>query len=321
MKVAITGGCGFIGSHLARRGIEKGWEVLIFDDFSRFGPDNLGSLAESVTIVQGKVESINSLRKALVGVDVVFHLGGISRAVGSVDNPQPFFETNVQGTHNVFETCRDKSARVVFASSWIVYHRESKRLGVKAREGDPVGPETPYGLSKLIGEEYGKLYYDLYGEDIVSLRLSNVYGPGDKNRVIPTMVSIATKGDPVRVDGNPRFMNFIYVEDVVDALLSIAERPDVKSRIYNIGTPESINLADLAAMIIRASNSPSSLTIGALPPREYENYCPDTFLAKDQLGFVARTSLEKGMEECVRWALRDGREPSFKHVEFVESRI
>jgi nucleoside-diphosphate-sugar epimerase len=116
-------------------------------------------------------------------------------------------------------------------------------------------------------------------------------------------------------------MNFIYVEDVVDALLSIAERPDVKSRIYNIGTPESINLADLAAMIIRASNSPSSLTIGALPPREYENYCPDTFLAKDQLGFVARTSLEKGMEECVRWALRDGREPSFKHVEFVESRI
>ncbi len=87
-------------------------------------------------MVQGKLENIDSLRKGLVGVDVVFHLGGISRAVGSVENPQPFFETNLLGTHNVFETCRGTRARVVFASSWVVYGRESKRLGVKVRGED-----------------------------------------------------------------------------------------------------------------------------------------------------------------------------------------
>ncbi len=321
MKVAITGGCGFIGSHLARRGVGRGWEVVIFDDFSRFGPDNLGSIAKSVTTVQGRVENMGNLGRALGGVDVVFHLGGISRAVGSVENPQPLFETNVLGTHNVFETCRGTPTRVVFASSWVVYDRESRRPDVKAREGDRLGPETPYGLSKLIGEQYGKLYNDLYREDIVCLRLSNVYGPGDRNRVIPTMTSLAMKGDTIRVDGNPRFMNFVYVEDVVDALVSIAERKEIESRTYNIGTPDSVNLVDLATMIIKECNSSSSLRIGALPPHEYEYYCPDTSLARDELGFVAETSLERGIHECVQRVLRDRRELSFKPAEFVESRI
>lgn len=321
MKVAITGGCGFIGSHLARRGIGKGWEVMIFDDFSRFGPDNLGSCAKSVTTVQGSLENIGSLRKALRGADVVFHLGGISRAVGSVENPQPIFETNVVGTHNVFEACRGTPARVVFASSWVVYGGESRRLNVKAREGDRLGPETPYALSKLIGEKYGKLYNDLYGQDIVSLRLSNVYGPGDRNRVIPTMTSMAMKGDPIRVDGNPRFINFVYVEDVVDALVSIAERQEMKSRIYNIGTPESVNLVDLATMIIGECNSSSSLRIGAMPPHEFEYYCPNTSLSENELGFVPRMSLEKGIHECVKFVLSSERELSFKHAEFAESRI
>ncbi len=304
MKVAITGGCGFIGSHLARRGIEEGWEVIVFDNFSRFTPDNLGSSRESVSIIQGNIEDFRRLRKALHEADVVFHLAGISRAVGSVENPQGFFEINTVGTHNVFESCRQTSTRIIFPSSWVVYSRESKRLGVRAREEDRLEPETPYGLSKLVGEEYGKLYFRLYGEDIIILRLSNVYGPGDKDRVIPTMTTRAMRNDSIMVDGNPRLINFVYVEDVVDALVAAATRKEMKNRVYNIGTPESVNLLDLATMIIRECRSSSPVRIGHLPPHEYECYSPDTMLAKAELGFVPRMSLERGVQKCVEYAFR-----------------
>lgn len=307
MKVTITGGCGFIGSHLVRRGIEERWEIVIYDNFSRFTPEHLPRHHELVSIVQGNIEDFEKVTETLRGSDVVFHLGGKSRAAGSIENPRGIFETNVLGTYNVFEACRGTSARIIFTSSWVVYSKDHIRFGVKTREGDRLGTTTPYGLSKLIGEEYAKLYNRLYNQDIVSVRLSNVYGPGDKDRVIPTMTSRAIKGEPIRVDGNPRYVNFIYIDDVVDALVSIAKYGNVKSRVYNIGTSESVDLKDLANIIIRECGSSSPIKIGPMPSYEYEYYCPNIDLARDELEFVPRVSIEKGIEECVKWVFRSPR--------------
>jgi UDP-glucose 4-epimerase len=286
VKVAITGGCGFIGSYLARRGIERGWEITVFDNFSRFSPTNLGTIPDSLSIIQGDVQDRIKLGEALRKADVVFHLGGISRSVGSTENPQEFFETNVTGTHNVYELCRGKPIRIIFPSSWIVYSKGVARHRTATKEDDKLEPKTPYALSKLIGEQYANLYRDLYNENIVCVRLSNVYGPGDKDRIIPTMIDRALKGQRLRVNGNPRLLNFIYVEDVVDAMVAIAEKPEVKSPVYNIGARSSTNLLDLAKMINNQCGSYAPIDVGPPPELEAFYYCPDTSLAAAELRFV-----------------------------------
>ncbi len=299
MKVVITGGCGFIGSRLAKRGIEEGWDVLVYDNFSRFGPDNLGHTVESISVIRGDIEDLESLRAVVKGSDIVFHLAGISRAVGSVDDPQGFFKTNTVGTHNVFESCRGTLTRVVFASSWVVYERETKK-GAKTSEGDELDPATPYALSKFVGEKYGEMYANLYGQDNISLRFSNVYGPGDKDRVIPTMITRALKGLTVRVNGNPHFVDFIYIDDLVEALVSVGNVKRLSHRAYNIGTSQSVNLIDLARLIIRECQSSSGVQVGQLPNHEHAYYCPDISLAREELGFVAHTTLEEGIRMCVK---------------------
>jgi UDP-glucose 4-epimerase len=299
MRVTITGGCGFIGSRLARRCVERDWDVTIFDNFSRFSVANLGKWAESMSIVQGDIEDRGSLKPALQGTDVVFHFGGISRAVGSIENPHTFFDINVVGTYNVYDLCRGTSTRIIFPSSWIVYSKEASGFGKKMKEGAKLDPDTPYGLSKLMGEEYARLYWHLYAEDIISVRLSNVYGPRDKDRIIPTMIDKALKGERLIVNGNPRFLNFIYVEDAVDALMMTAQKKSVKSRVFNIGTPLSTNLFDLATMIRKECDSSSTIEIGPLPQREFAYYCPNTSLAKAELGFVCKTDIVDGIRSCI----------------------
>jgi UDP-glucose 4-epimerase len=308
MKVTITGGCGFIGSRLAKRGIERGWEITVFDDFSRFSPTNLGRTADYLSIIQGNVEDRRKLGEALRKADIVFHLGGISRAVGSTDNPQEFFETNVAGTHNVYESCRGKPTRIIFPSSWIVYSQDTARLRTATKEDHRLEPKTPYALSKLFGEEYARLYRDLFGESIICVRLSNVYGPGDKDRIIPNMIDRALKGNRLRVNGTSRLLNFIYVEDVVDAMVAIAESPEVMSRVYNIGTQTSTNLFELAKMINKECGSSAPIDIGPQPELEASYYCPDTSLAVKELGFVSKTGIVDGVHICVESARRQWEE-------------
>jgi nucleoside-diphosphate-sugar epimerase len=170
---------------------------------------------------------------------------------------------------------------------------------LKTGERDRIEPETPYALSKYVGEKYAQMYTNLYDQDNVCLRFSNVYGPNDKDRVIPAMITRALQGLTVRVNGNPHFLNFIYVDDLVDALVSIANVEIMKHQVYNLGSAVSVNLIDLARLIIETCGSSSGIDVGPLPPHEPAYYRPDTSLASKDLDFAAKTPLEEGIRRCV----------------------
>ena len=300
MKVVITGGCGFIGSHLVKEAVKRNWDVVVYDDFSRFAPDHLGKYEEAVSIVKGEIQDLPTLKGVLNGADLVFHLAAASRQSGSIESPENYFIPNELGTYNVAEACRTSSTRILFTSTWVVYQRKNEKIPTKFHEKSMLGPSNPYAMSKKHGEDWLNLYHELYGEDSVIFRLSNIYGPGDKNRIIPSIIDRARKDEDITVFGNVRLLNFAHVDDLVDAFISAATRKKMQNRTFNIGSDTSVTMKDVADRVVKATSSRSRIMVAPLPNWEYPYYIPDTSLAERELGFKAKTTLDAGIEEMVR---------------------
>jgi UDP-glucose 4-epimerase len=295
----ITGGCGFIGSHLVREAVKRKWDVTVYDNLTRFGPDHLGSCKEAVSIAEGDIEDLSSLRKELKGADVVLHLAAASRQSGSIESPDTYFSPNVMGTYNVAEACRASSVRIIFTSTWVVYEKKKRETLTKFGENTVLSPENPYAMSKKQGEDWLNLYNSLYGQDSVIFRLSNIYGPGDKNRIIPSIIDRARKGDDIVVFGKERLLNFVHVEDLVEAFFSAATKRKMENRILNIGSDTSVTMKDVADRILKATSSNSRVKVEPLPGWEHPYYLPDTSLAEVELGFKAKKTLDAGIEQMV----------------------
>jgi nucleoside-diphosphate-sugar epimerase len=300
MKAVITGGCGFIGSNLVKDAVKRNWDVVVYDNFSRFAPDHLGKYKEAVSIVKGEIQDLPALRKVLNGADVVFHLAAASRQSGSIESPETYFVPNTLGTYNVAEACRTSSTRIIFTSTWVVYERKNEDIPTQFNENSALGPSNPYAMSKKHGEDWLNLYHDLYGEDSVIFRLSNIYGPGDKNRIIPSIIDRARSGDDIVVFGNVRLLNFVHVDDLVDAFVAASTRKTMHNRTLNIGSVPSVTMKDVADRIVRATSSKSRVRVEPLPDWEHPYYVPDTSLAEKEMGFKAKKTLDAGIEEMVR---------------------
>lgn len=299
MKVMITGGCGFVGSNLVKRAVEAGWEVTVYDDFSRFPPEHLGPYQDAVTVVKGAVEDLTYLKKVIAGSQVVYHLAASSRQTGSLEVPHEHFSANLLGTHNVLEACRSTSARVIYPSTWVVYDVDAIRPHEKVGETTELNPTTPYALAKKCGEEWGVLYANLYDVDFVAFRFSNVYGPGDKDRLIPATIAKARRNEAIRVFGDPHYLNFIHVNDVAEALVLAGRTRGLTNRVFNLGRDDSVNLKDLARLVVDELKSSSDIRIEPLPPHEYPYYLPDTQRVSDELGFRPKITLEQGVRELI----------------------
>ncbi len=300
MKAVITGGCGFIGSHLVKEAVKRKWDVTVYDNFTRFAPDHLGSYKDAVSIVKGNIEDLSSLREELNRADVVFHLAAASRQSGSTESPDTYFSPNVVGTFNVAEACRKSSARIIFTSTWVVYEKKKRERLTKFGENTVLRPENPYAMSKKQGEDWLNLYNGLYGEDSVIFRLSNIYGPGDKNRIVPSMIDRARKGDDIVVFGKERLLNFVHVDDLIQAFTAAATKKKLQNRILNIGSDTSVTMKDVADRIVKATSSNSRVKVAPLPDWEHPYYLPDTSLAERELGFKANKTLDAGIEEMVK---------------------
>src|SRR5262245_46008874 len=245
----ITGGAGFIGSHLVQELIRYQQDVRIFDNFSTGRKDNLEGIAHRVDLVEGDVRELSALRKAMRGVRYVLHQAAIPSVPRSVEDPATTNEVNAQGTLNVLVAARDAGVqRVVYASCSSVYGESQLRM---QEEGQRPVPVSPYAVSKLSGELYCRLFSRLYGLDTVSLRYFNVFGPrqdadSEHAAVIPHFIVQALRGESVEVHGDGfQSRDFTYVSDVVQANLLAVKAPNVAGEIFNVGSGETHSVMDI----------------------------------------------------------------------------
>ncbi len=251
-KVIVTGGAGFIGSHVVDKLIDMGIQVSIIDDFSTGKVENVNPAAYCWKQDLATV-NITDLSEFMKGVDTVFHLAAMARVQPSIEEPVTFHNANVTGTHNLLAAAVDAGVKkVVFSSSSSVYGNAK----VPTSEEHSKDPISPYALHKLIGEQYCKLFSTLYDIDTVSLRYFNVYGDrmsleGAYRLAIPIFASQIKDGKPCTInnDGNQR-RDFTFVDDVVAANILVAESlKEFAGDVYNIGNGDNTSVNELVDMM------------------------------------------------------------------------
>jgi nucleoside-diphosphate-sugar epimerase len=245
----ITGGAGFIGSHLVQELMRYQQEVRVLDNFFTGRKENLEGFSHRVEIIEGDIRDLPTVRKAMRGVRYVLHQAAIRSVPRSVEDPSSTNEVNAQGTLNVLMAARDaRVQRVVYASSSSVYGESQLKT---QEEGQRPFPISPYAVSKLSGELYCRLFSRLYGLETVALRYFSVFGPRQDGEseyaaVIPRFILQALRGEPVEVHGDGlQSRDFTYVSDVVQANLLAAKAPNVAGEVFNVGVGESHTVMDI----------------------------------------------------------------------------
>ena len=252
MKCAVTGGCGFMGSHLVDELVEQGHEVVVVDDFSTGDRSRLNPKA---TLIEGSITDINLVMSATASTECVFHTAAMPRIMRSVDDPIGTHDTNVNGTLNVLQAARiNDVGRVINSSSSSVYGDQSSHVMVETMT--PM-PKSPYGLQKLMGEQYASLFAEIFNMKIASLRYFNVYGhrqatEGAYTLVIPQFLKLREAGKPLTVygDGN-QTRAYTHISDVVRANMLAASADIIPGNhlVLNIGSAEETSVKDIAKLI------------------------------------------------------------------------
>lgn len=304
-KVLVTGGAGFIGSHLVDALVAEGCETVVVDDLSTGDLSNLEHIKDRITFYKGDIRDLDLLRKAAYGCGVIFHQAAMVSVPKTVENPIDSAMVNDIGTLFVLEAARNRNVkRVVLASSCAVYGDDPELPKVENLDPKPL---SPYAVQKLAGEFYARLYHDLYKLETVSLRYFNVYGPRQDpsspySGVISIFMSKSDSKEPPVIygDGN-QYRDFIFVKDVVRANLLAAKTDDANGKIFNVGTGGFIRINSLWEMICHIS--------GFYLKPEYKQSRPGDILesvanidrAKSVLGFEPEYSFEKGLEITFKW--------------------
>src|ERR1051326_1997383 len=223
MTVLVTGGGGFVGSHLAEALAETGYRVRVLDDFATGRRENLAHLSHRIELIEASILDADSLRRAMAGVEVVFHEAAIPSVPRSVRNPQLSNEVNVTGTLNVLVAARDAGVRrLIYAASSSAYGATPGEARVETM---PTAPMSPYAVAKLAGEQYCQIFGRIYGLETVCLRYFNVFGPrqdpqSESAAVIPKFITALRDGEPLTIFGDgEQSRDFTYVGNVVAANL------------------------------------------------------------------------------------------------------
>jgi len=298
MRILVTGGAGFIGSHLVDRLIEEGDKVIVIDNLSTGKKENLNPKAKfyKINICNSKIAQVFKKEKP----EIVFHLAAIPRVLISVENPFETSRINILGTINIFKASIDaKVKRVIFASSSSVYG-EQKELAL--REDMAPNPISPYGLQKLTGEQFAKLFTNLYKMPIICLRFFNVFGPridfdSDYSLVIGKFLRLRKEKKPLTIFGSgEQTRGFSYIDDVVEANIKAMRSERLKGgEVINIGSEKSHSVNYLAKII--------GGQVKYLPPRQGDplHTQADLSLSKELLNWVPKISFEKGLEKTKKW--------------------
>lgn len=284
MKAVVTGGAGFIGSHLVDRLVRDGWEeIIVIDNMFRGRPEHVAAHREHTTVQFQHVDIRDraALDPLFANADTVFHLAAQSNVMGAVSDVGYSFSTNVVGTFNVLEAAQHAGVRrVVFTSSREVYG-EARSLPVA--EDHPLDAKNTYGASKAAGELYCRVFHTTFGLETAVLRLANVYGPRDSGRVIPLWLAAAAEGRDLTVFGGQQVIDFVWVDQVVEALLRAANA-DIIGTPVNVGSGIGTPIVELAERILALTGTTSKLTVAPARSVEVARFTADVGRMRALLG-------------------------------------
>ena len=310
MKYLVTGGAGFIGSHIVETLLEQGNTVRVLDNFSTGKPENLNGLTQrfnsrQLEVLEGDVRNLPDLKEAVHDVEIVFHEAAFVSVPQSMQEPQICFDINVTGTSLLFDAARRAGVqRVIVASSAAVYGESD---AFPLAEDTPLDPLSPYAVSKRVKEMYAELFTSSFGLEVVALRYFNVYGPRQRPdsmyaAAVPIFARRLLDGKPVTIYGDGgQTRDLINVHDVVRANLIASQHPDAAGGIFNVCTGIETRLLDLLDVM-------HELVPNAPPPQFTAPRAGDIYRslgspkkATDVLGFEAQVSLTDGLKETVDW--------------------
>ena len=251
--VLVTGGAGFIGSHLVERLVARGDSVCVVDNLRSGAEENLAFVRDKIQFVKGDVRDVDVLKQCMVGVETVYHLAAVTSPAESVESPFVTHDVNVTGTLQVLLACRDAGVgSVVYSSSASVYGEHPE---LPKREESPVDPRSPYALSKLLGEQYCLALGPMWGIRSVALRYFNVFGPRQREdsqyaSIIPIVFARLNKGVDIPIYGDGKqTRDFVSVASIVDANIRAAESEEAAGGVINIASGEQTSILDVARLV------------------------------------------------------------------------
>lgn len=311
--MVVTGGAGFIGSHVAQELAKRGYQVIIIDDLSTGRKENIEELigglltkeVREIQFVQGSITDLPLLKKLFQGVDCVFHLAAIPSVPRSLENPLACHEVNITGTLNVLLAAKDNGVKkVIYASSSSVYG-DTPTLP-KTEDMLPI-PQSPYAVAKLCGEYYCQVFEQVYDLPAVCLRYFNVYGPrqdpdSEYAAVIPKFIRRALSGKPPIIFGDgEQTRDFTYVKDAVKATILAAETE--VTGVYNVGSGNRITINELAKLILSLIGRDLQPILQEPRPGDIRHSLADISKMK-ALGYNPNYSLREGLKETISCWLR-----------------
>ncbi|MBM3218091.1 MAG: NAD-dependent epimerase/dehydratase family protein [Candidatus Rokubacteria bacterium] len=305
MRVLVTGGAGFIGSHLVERLLGEGHAVRVLDDFSTGRRENLASAkpGAALEVVTGDIRDARAVASAVAGVEAIFHEAALVSVPRSVESPEISCDINAHGTARVFDAARRAGIRrLVFASSAAVYG-ETARGPVSERE--PVRPLSPYGVDKLYTEHLAALYHALYGVETVPLRYFNVFGPRQDpssaySGVISIFVSRLLAGDPITIHGDGKqTRDFVYVADVVEANMRAMFSPYPGPSPLNVARGDHTTLNALATMLGEILGVTPQIIGGPARAGDIRHSVADITAIRSALGYEPKWTVASGLKALV----------------------
>ena len=303
-RYLVTGGAGFIGSHIVRRLVEDGEFVRVVDNLSTGQLARLGDLRDSIEFLEGDLADGRVTDEAVTGIDYVLHQAAVPSVQRSVRDPIGTNRSNVTATLNILESCRKAGVRrFVYAASSSAYG--DTEVLPKAEEMTP-NPLSPYALQKLVGERYCKLYCDLYGLETVSLRYFNVFGPdqdphSEYSAVIPKFIGKLLAKEPLTVHGDgEQSRDFTYVENVVEANLLALRAIEVSGTVCNIGCGEHITLNKLIRLLEEILGVKANVNYAGSKAGDVRHSLADITRARCLLGYEPRVMVKEGLRRTVQ---------------------